>query len=230
MALNADIISPDEIQRFRIHDVRSRWMGHMFATRPMALFTTDIPFRHFFGFHVVIDGVATIAGWPRRPVGVAWTVIGDPPIGSGLDMVWDPTLLCDIPLRWQRVVVVPALGKIALLVTTAVYKRYVVQRESADRIRVNEVAKDSFRMFPGIPYNVGHTGLLPAVELIGMTAFAAFGTDKFRWVCGLLRNCTSTVEPKDSKGKVRVIKNLMRSSLEEMSQKTGRRCRKGVMS
>jgi hypothetical protein len=95
---------------------------------------------------------------------------------------------------------------------------------------VNEVAKDSFRMFPGIPYNVGHTGLLPPVELIGMTAFAAFGTDKFRWVCGLLRNCTSTVEPKDSKGKVRVIKNLMRSSLEEMSQKTGRRCRKGVMS
>ena len=140
----------------------------MLTSRPMALFAAYIPFRHFFGFHVVIDGVAAIAGWSSRPVGIAWTVIGRPPIGSGLDMVREPPLLRDVPLCRQREVVVATLHEVALLVAAAIDECDVVETKGADGIGTHKITKNSIGMFLRVANNIGHAGLHPAVELLRM--------------------------------------------------------------
>lgn len=70
----------------------------MQTARTVAFFATDIPFGNLLGFYVVIDGMTAVACWTRGSVKVAWLIKGDPPVGSGLDVIGQPLTFFDVPL------------------------------------------------------------------------------------------------------------------------------------
>src|SRR5579862_88367 len=107
--------------------------------------------------------MTAIAGRSGGTIKVGWTVERNPPVGAGLNVVRQPPLLLHIPLRGQRKIVVSPFGKIALLIPAAVHKGNIIQRETADRIRMSEVSKNSFGVDFGIANHVRHASLLPTV-------------------------------------------------------------------
>src|ERR1700733_2169587 len=147
-------------------------MRDMFASRTVAFLASNIPFSDFLGLDVVVDGMASVARRSCWPVSVVRTVVRNPPVSSRLNVIGQPTLLGDIPLSWQRVVIVASFGEVALLVSAAVYKCYLVQPKGADGIGMGKIAKNRVGMRFGIANNIGHAGLLPAVELLQVTRFA----------------------------------------------------------
>lgn len=81
----------------------------MLTAWSVALFAPNVPLRHLLRLDVVVDGVTAIAGRTCGPFRIAWAVVGNQPIRSSLNVIGEPTLLCDVPLRGERVVVVAAL-------------------------------------------------------------------------------------------------------------------------
>src|SRR4029077_2177133 len=67
----------------------------------------------------------------------------------------------DVPLRWQREIVVALAREIALLPPAAIDEGDIVQRETQFGIGLREVWNDSVRMLARIAYDIGHARLLP---------------------------------------------------------------------
>ena len=86
-------------------------------------------------------------------------------------------MLLNIPLRGEGEVVVSAFGEIALLESSAVGKRDVIESERANGIGMSEVAYDGLRVLAGIEQDVGHAAFLPAFIGSEMAALAGFGAD-----------------------------------------------------
>ena len=122
--------------------------------------------------------MAPVASWSCGPIEIGWAIERDPPVGAILDVVWHPFALLHIPLRGQWVIIIAPPGKVALLPTASIDKGHLVETEGANGIIVNKIAKNGFRIFLWITYNIGHASLFPAVELDLMTRLAAFGPDK----------------------------------------------------
>src|ERR1700733_8612021 len=106
MALDASIVRRNVIHSRRIENVSARRMLNVLAARPVALFAANVPLRHLFGVDVVVDGVASIAGWPRGPLHIVRRIKRLPPVSPFGDEVRTPDATGHIPLRgfWKVIV------------------------------------------------------------------------------------------------------------------------------
>src|SRR5215467_7731661 len=95
-------------------------MRGVFTAGTVAFFAADVPFGDLFCFDVVVDGVASVAGWARRALYVVGRVERLPPIGSRLDEIWQPFLVGDVPLRAFGEIIVADFFEVALLPDAAV--------------------------------------------------------------------------------------------------------------
>src|SRR5262245_30119632 len=115
MALNAGVIGTNEVQPCRVNDILPSWALGVFASRTVASFTTNVPFRHSFCFDVVVDRVTAITQWPRRSLQVIGRVERHPPVRIRLDEIRTPQFVTYVPLGRQRKVIIANLLKVPLL-------------------------------------------------------------------------------------------------------------------
>src|SRR5262249_52242977 len=91
MALDTGIVHRKRIHCARIKNVGTSWMLNMLAPRAVATLTAYIPLGHQLGVNVIVDGVASVTGWPRRTLHIVIGIKGSPPIGSSRwHLVWTP--------------------------------------------------------------------------------------------------------------------------------------------
>jgi len=127
VALDANVIPPNRIQCCRIHDVVLSRVSNVLATRSMTLFAADVPLRHGFGLDVVVYRVASIARRAGGAIEIGRTIIRYPPVSACFDVIREPHLLRDVPLRRERKIILAPLGEIPLLVATPVYEGDILQ-------------------------------------------------------------------------------------------------------
>src|SRR6266481_8629245 len=96
MTLDTGVAGRDIIHMRRIQNVVARGTLHMFTSRPVASFAADVPLRHLFGVDVVIDRVASIAGWPRGPLHIVRRIKWRPPVGPRGDEIRPPDAMGNI--------------------------------------------------------------------------------------------------------------------------------------
>ena len=99
VALNAGVVCADEVEFVGVDDVGPGGMGNMNATGAVALLAAYIPLGDSFCLDVVVDGVTAVAGGSGGAVEVCGTVVRHPPIGAGLNVIREPPVLLNIPLR-----------------------------------------------------------------------------------------------------------------------------------
>ncbi len=115
MALNTGVGGVDIIESRGVDDVRRRRLLHVLTSWAMTLLTPDVPLRHLLGVHIVVDGVAAIAGRPGWTSHVVRGIVWSPPVGSGFDVISTPDLMGNVPLGRQRKIVVTDFLEIPLL-------------------------------------------------------------------------------------------------------------------
>jgi hypothetical protein len=111
------------------------------------------------GLDIVVDGVATIAKGARGSVKVTIGIMGSPPVCSFLNVVGQPFLLLNVPLRREHIVIIAAACKVALFPTAAIDEGSIFQLKGANRVRMGEVAEHGFRMLCWIADHIGHAGM-----------------------------------------------------------------------
>src|ERR1700676_1179968 len=122
MALNASVSCVNVAEARRIHDICLRWLLHVIAARAVTLLAADIPLGHFLRAHIVIDGMASIAGGSGRALHVVFGIILGPPVCPRLNIVGAPDFMGHVPLGWQREVIVADSLKVPLLPFAPVYE------------------------------------------------------------------------------------------------------------
>jgi hypothetical protein len=70
--------------------------------------------------------MASITGRARWAIEIGRTIIWNPPVCACFDVVRNPLLLGDVPLRRKREIVISPFGEIPLLVTAAVNQSDVI--------------------------------------------------------------------------------------------------------
>src|SRR5581483_825237 len=180
MTLNAYVIGLNQTEPCGIHDIGARGMRDVLASWPVALLTTDIPFRDGLRFDVIVDGVASVTKRSGGPFEVIWRIHRRPPVASILDEIRAPDLMADVPLRRFREVIIPYFLEVSLLPFAAIYKCDVVFRKGDERIRSGEVWNDRIRVLLGITDNVRHPGLFPSVINLRVTGLAGGRTNVVR--------------------------------------------------
>ena len=180
----------------------SRRMLHMQAPRPVALLAAHIPLRHLMSLHVVVHRMTPVTRRPRRPVKVRRPIKRHPPIRTVLHVIRQPFLLRHVPLRRQRIVVIPALRKIPLLPPAPIHKRNLIDPERHHRIGVQKIPKHRLRMLLRIAHHIRHPRLLPARIRRRMTTLAALRSHKvsLRRRCLPLRHTRKQQDGKNSEG------------------------------
>src|SRR4029078_4898063 len=99
----------------------------MFASRPVAAFTTNIPFGYLFGLGVVVNGMAAITRRSCRPLHVVRRIESRPPVTSFAgDLIRKPFVSANVPLHRQREIVLSDLREITLLPNASVHERDLV--------------------------------------------------------------------------------------------------------
>src|SRR3984893_11636824 len=68
MALYARVSCVNIVQARRVYYIPRCWLLHVVAAGTMALFATNIPFSHRFCGHIIVDGMAAVAGRPGGAV------------------------------------------------------------------------------------------------------------------------------------------------------------------
>lgn len=121
------------IEGLRIDDVVLPGVLHVQATGAVALLAADVPLGHLLGLHVVVDGVAAVTGRSGRAIEVGGSIERDPPIGTGLDMVREPTFFFDVPLGWEGIEVVSPFGEEPLLPAASVDEGYLLEGKGTER-------------------------------------------------------------------------------------------------
>src|SRR5580704_3532881 len=123
MALNACIACLHIIHPRWIQDASACWMLDMLATRPVALFTANIPFRDLFRMNVVVHRVATVASGSCWPLHIVRRIEWLPPISAFGHEVRPPYMIGDVPLGGFGKVVVANFREISLLPNASVDER-----------------------------------------------------------------------------------------------------------
>src|SRR5690242_10361579 len=98
----------------------------MLASRPVALFTADVPFGHRLFLNVVVDRMAAIAQGTRRSFLIVRRVKRSPPVGPVFHEIRSPDLVRDIPLRGKNEVVIADFLEVALFPLASVAKGDIV--------------------------------------------------------------------------------------------------------
>src|ERR1700754_951348 len=101
-------------------------MRGVFAAGAVAFFAADVPLGDLLCFYVVVDGVASVAGWSGGTLHVVGRGERLPPIRSLRHNVRPPNFMRDIPLRAFREVVVSDFFEITLLPDTAVNEGHII--------------------------------------------------------------------------------------------------------
>jgi hypothetical protein len=194
VALDADIVSADKIERLRIDDAFCSWMRNVVAAGAVALLAADVPFRYLAGGEVVVYGMATVAGGAGGSMFVVFRVELRPSVCTARHMVGQPFSLLDVPLGREGKVAVAALCEIALLPAAPVDERDLAEIEGADRVRMGEIAKHGFGMNSRIANDVGHTRLLPSVVFLLVAPLTCVRTYEVRLLRRLLGRRRSKIE------------------------------------
>lgn len=162
MALDAGIVRIERGQARGVHDVRGRGVGHVKAAGSVALFAAHIPFGDLFGFDVEVYGVAAIAGGAGGSLHVVIGIVGGPPIGAGLDVIREPFLMRDVPLRFEGEIIFTHFGEKALLPFAAVDEGDVFALELDEGgVGFRKIWKDGVGMQLWILNYIGHAGVAP---------------------------------------------------------------------
>src|SRR6202023_3229069 len=119
-------------------------MLHVLTAGPVTLFASNIPLRHLFGVDVVVDGVASVASRPRRPLHIVRRIKWLPPVSPLSPEIRPPDSMGHIPLCRLRKTVVPSFREVTLLPDAAVDQRDLVLGEFGNRIRC-EIGNDGIR-------------------------------------------------------------------------------------
>ncbi len=180
VALNTGIVRLNKAETGGIDNVGARRPRDMFASRPMALLTTDVPFGHGLFLDVVIDRMAPVTQWPGRAFEIVGWIKRCPPVTSVLHEIGPPDLICDVPLRRQNEVVVTDLLKITLLPFAPIDKCDVILCEGNQGIGLRQIGKNRIGMLSGVANDVGHPGGLPPVIDLRMTGSASSRTHIMR--------------------------------------------------
>src|SRR5580704_1474661 len=135
-------------------------MLYVLAAWPVTLFAANVPLRHLFGVDVVVDGVASIAGWAGRPLHIVRRIVWLPPVSSLGDEIWPPNSMANIPLRRLGKVIVSSLREVTLLPKAAVNQCDLVFCEFGNGIR-REIGNDGVRMVARIANHIRHGGFSP---------------------------------------------------------------------
>lgn len=175
MALDANVVCLNVIEPRGIHNVGSRWLARVSASRAMAFFAPDIPFGDGLGLDVVIDGVAAVTEGAGRTLRVRLGIKLSPPVGAGGRIVRAPNLVHDIPLRIQRKVVITDFLEISLFPLSAVNKRDIVLLKGEQGICLSEIRKDYLGMDLGISDDIRHPRFGPARVDFRMATFTSRG-------------------------------------------------------
>src|SRR5689334_6266188 len=93
--------------------------------------------------------MAAIAGRAGGTVGVGIAIVRRPPVGAVGNVIGQPAMVLDVPLSGKGKVVAAALLEVALLPSTAVDKRDLVESEGANRVGMREVAEDDIGVHLG---------------------------------------------------------------------------------
>ena len=177
MALNASVVGAHKIEARRIDDGRLRRPLHMFTAWPVATFAANVPLGDRFGLDVVIDRVTAVARRSCWAFEIIRRIERGPPVRSVFHEIRSPDLVCDIPLRRFREIVIPYFLEVALLPFAPVDKGNVIFGEVYERIRFREVGQNCFGMLFGIDNHVGHACFFPALIDLRMTGPAGRGAD-----------------------------------------------------
>ena len=172
VALDAGVVGADEVEAAGVDDVRFGGVSDVEAAGAVAFLAADVPLGDLMSVDVVVDGVAAVAQGAGRSLHVALAVVGNPPVGSLLDVVGQPALFVDVPLCGKHEVVLADFGEVTLLIAAAVDEGDLFQVKGDERIGVREVAEDCVGVLEGIAHDVGHAGLFPAGVLGCMAALA----------------------------------------------------------
>jgi|ERR1700674_263695 len=171
MALDASVIGFHIVHARGIENVAARGMFNMLAAWSVATLAADVPLKDAFGVNVVVDGVAAIACGAGGTLHIVWRVERFPPIRSFGYEVGTPTVVCDIPLRRLRKIVIADFREVTLLPETAVDECYLALLELGERI-CGEIGNDGLGMLTGIADNIGHGRLLPSLVDLLVAFFA----------------------------------------------------------
>src|SRR6267143_3360959 len=171
MALDASVIGFHIVHARGIENVAARGMFNMVAAGSVAAPAADVPLQDLLGMNVVVDGVAAIAGGAGGTLHIVWRIERFPPIRSFGYKVGTPNVVGDIPLRRLRKIVIANSCEVALLPEAAVDECYLVLRELGEEI-CGEIGNDGLGMLTGIPDDVGHGRLLPALVDLLVAFFA----------------------------------------------------------
>jgi len=178
MALDASIVPSHIVETIWIDDITPSWMRDMQTARPMALLAAYIPLRHMLGLNVIVHRMTPITGRPGRPVKITRAIKRQPPVRSRLRVIRQPSTLLHVPLRRQRIVVVPALRKKSLLPPAPIHKRNIIEPEGDERIRMSKIRKHSLRMLLRIAHNICHPSLFPSLVRCRVASLAALRSNK----------------------------------------------------
>src|ERR1700751_1817948 len=152
-------------------------MRNVFASWPVATLTPNIPFCDLLRVYVVVNRMATIAGWASWTLHVVGRVIGRPPVRSRIgDVISEPLLVANVPLRKQRIIVISDLREVALLPLAAVYESHLIDGKLRNIVST-EIRNDRVRMCLRVADHVRHRRLPPAFIDVRMALLAGFGTN-----------------------------------------------------
>jgi len=172
VALDADIVRAYEIEFARVDDVGFGGMRDVRASGSVALFATNVPLGHLLRTHVIVHGMAAVAGGSSGAIKVCRSVERNPPVCTSLDVIREPLLFRHIPLCGQRKVVITTFREITLLESAAVCKCDIVECERAGLVWMNEVADYRLGVLFRIEHDIRHPALLPAAVLAEMATLA----------------------------------------------------------
>src|SRR5258708_6126341 len=114
-------------------------MRDVLAARTVTFLAADIPFRYLSRGEVVVHGVAAVAGGAGGAIGIGFAVVGGPPVRAVGDVIGQPFVMLDVPLRGEWEVVSAALFKVALLPAAAIDEGDLIEGEGAGRVWMSGV-------------------------------------------------------------------------------------------
>jgi hypothetical protein len=150
-----------------VENVITNRLFAMRLTRPVTSLATDIPLSDGLRVDVVIYGMTAVAERPSGALEIVRRIEGRPPVASIRYEIAAPSLMENVPLDWEREIIVTDFLEVALLPPAAVNESDIVLGKTKDWIRFRKIGDDGVGMFAGIAHYVGHAGLAPTrVDLL----------------------------------------------------------------
>src|ERR1700722_15872534 len=153
-------------------------MRRVLAACAVTFFAAYIPFGNLLRLDVVVDGVASVAGWSSGPLHVVWRIERFPPVSSRLDEIRQPFFMANVPLRGLREVVVADLLEVPLLPDASVNEGDIFSRKLRVRDGVrSQIRNDCVGLGLRVAKYLGHRSLLPMLVNLLVALPAALRAD-----------------------------------------------------